>query len=536
MVEPMLVALVASLSLLVLAAPGGCEEPAKPAAYVPFDGARSTWHDGFERFDYLMDGATMGIAPFPAPEGEGFGIGAPPAGGRRCAVICPKQPAPGNPWSWRGCYWDHQPQTEIALLKRGFHIAYISADATLKPDRCWDTWYAFLTEKHGLSKKPCFIGMSRGGEYGLTWATAHPTQVSAVYADNPGGNDEIFRRLPELARQDVPLLLVCGTIDPLLPRFALPFESLYQHFGGRVSLMLKEGAGHHPHSLTDPTPLADFLTRSAQAAPPATPDFVAGRQFARASYYSLDSACSYSQENGCYLARRGPAFSPCYDRYDLPLGFDVPVTILAPQKEAARRPWVLRAGFVDRNAKVDQALLAKGFHIVVGPVGYNADGPNHAEWDKLYAYLTEHGFSKTPVLEGSGGAAGAVYAWAIENPGKVSCIYAENPILHAADVKAQPLDNLEPLAKAGVPVLHLCGSQDPALEGQTRLAETRYRALKGDMKVILQEGDGHASFTPRNTQPVLDFIHSHQKARPESAASTAGTPRPQDHRAGSGGS
>jgi hypothetical protein len=29
-------------------------------------------------------------------------------------------------------------------------------------------WYAFLTEKHGLSRKPAFIGMSRGGEYAYT--------------------------------------------------------------------------------------------------------------------------------------------------------------------------------------------------------------------------------------------------------------------------------------------------------------------------------------------------------------------------------
>ena len=53
-------------------------------------------------------------------------------------------------------------------------------------------------------------------------------------------------------------------------------------------------------------------------------------------------------------------------------------------------------------------------------------------------------------MEGAGGAAGAVYAWAIENPDKVSCIYAENPILHTGGVKIQPLDNLAPLAKAGV--------------------------------------------------------------------------------------
>src|SRR5712691_1516534 len=39
-------------------------------------------------------------------------------------------------------------------------------------------WYAFLTEQHGLSKKPAFIGMSCGGRNAYTRATAHPDKVS----------------------------------------------------------------------------------------------------------------------------------------------------------------------------------------------------------------------------------------------------------------------------------------------------------------------------------------------------------------------
>ena len=41
--------------------------------------------------------------------------------------------------------------------------------------------------------------------------------------------------------------------------------------------------------------------------------------------------------------------------------------------------------------------------------------------------------------------------------------------------KAQPLDNLAVLARAGVPVLHVCGSLDPLLASQTRVAEQRYK-------------------------------------------------------------
>src|SRR5689334_5990827 len=74
-------------------------------SYVSFDGEKTTWHDGFERYDYLMDETNFAIAPFKRPESEKFAVGNPPKGQRRCIVVAPKQPARGNPWSWQGCYW-----------------------------------------------------------------------------------------------------------------------------------------------------------------------------------------------------------------------------------------------------------------------------------------------------------------------------------------------------------------------------------------------------------------------------------------------
>src|SRR5208283_2398428 len=97
-----------------------------------FDGGKSAWH-GFDRYDFMMDAETLAITPLKSPAAEGNGVKDPPKGERRCIVVVPKVAAPGNPWSWRGCYWDHQPQTEIELLKRGFGVTYISANQDLKP-------------------------------------------------------------------------------------------------------------------------------------------------------------------------------------------------------------------------------------------------------------------------------------------------------------------------------------------------------------------------------------------------------------------
>jgi hypothetical protein len=475
-------------------------------AYLPFDGAKSAWHEGFDRFDFIMDEETLAITPFKAPDGEKFGVRDPVKGQRRCVVVVPKQPAAGNPWSWQGCYWDHQPQAEVELLRRGFHIAYISANASLKPGKEWDAWYEFLTGKHGLSKKPAFIGMSRGGEYVYTWATAHPDKVSCIYGDNPGISREALARLGGLATNDVPLLHVCGSIDPILGRYSAVIEGIYHELGGRISVMIKDGAGHHPHSLRDPKPIADFITQSVQPQDNSSPDYLAGR-ITKSSFYGIGSSYREFPKEGTFITSRGPLFVECYDRYSFELsGVEGPITVIIPRNAIAGKPWVFRSDFVSREATVDLALLAKGFHIVTGPVPFNADGPNLAHWNAVYKHLTGHGFSKKPVLAGASRSAGDAYAWAIENPDKVSCVYAENPVLRSLMTKTPLLDNLAPLAKAGVPLLHVCGSLDPALETNTRVVEKRYQELGGAIRVIVKEGDGHYPLAPRDPKPVVEFI------------------------------
>jgi pimeloyl-ACP methyl ester carboxylesterase len=470
-----------------------------------------------------MDKQTLAITPFKAPAGEQSGeLGNSDKGQLRCVVIVPKQAAPGNPWSWRGVYWNHQPQAEVELLKRGFHIAYISVDPKagsltgLTMDELmdqlgmsraalteWDAWYAYLTGQYGLSKKPAFIGMSRGGIFEFSWGTANPDKVSCIYADNLGMERQAFQRLGDLARADVPVLQICGTLDPNLGQYTSAVEAIYQQFGGRISMMVKEGYAHHPHSLRNPKPIADFIEQSVRAVRGPAPAF-AGDKFTRTSYYSIENSFRDYPDEDTYITCRGPLFSPCYDRYEFSVqGTPMTTMVIVPSTTAAGMPWVYRAGFVFRDAKVDQELLAKGFHIVTGPVGVSFVVK---DWDTAYEYLTGYGFSKKPAMEGAGGAAGEVYAWAIENPDKVSCVYAENPRMHSAVAKTQPLDNLAPLAKANVPLLHVCGSLDPWFKDNTLEVEKRYKKLGGKIQVIVKKGEGHYPLAPEDPAPVVDFI------------------------------
>ncbi len=472
-------------------------------AYVPFEGEKTLWHDGFDRFDYVMDEESFVITPFKRPEGEKFAVGNPAKGQRRCIVVVPKKIAPGAPWSWQGCYWDHEPQTEVELLRRGFHIAFVTPD----PGKQWDAWYGWLTEKHGLSKKPAFVGMSKGGVNEYDWTTAKPEKVSCIYADNPAIRPEAFAKLGELAKNDVALLNVCGSADFLLQRHTLPIEDRYQQLGGRITVMIKDGHAHHPHSLKNPKPIADWIEQHMLPSATARPDFAA-EKFIKSYYYSLESTNVWLKEEKTWANCRGPGFIECYDRYDETTSSQWGLTglsVIVPKTVAQGKPWVFHADAVNRDAAIDQALLARGFHIVIPPLTAQS-GAVRTQWNNAYELMTNHGFSKKPVMEGTGTAAGEAYAWAIENPDKVSCIFGRNPALRSLMSKISPLENLAPLAKAGVPLIHLCDKTDPWFDEHTRVVEQRYKELGGQMTIVTNANDARAPLASSDRNRVVDFI------------------------------
>jgi pimeloyl-ACP methyl ester carboxylesterase len=458
-----------------------------------------------------MDDATGTITPMTAPASEvtSFGIDVSIKNGkRRCVVVVPKKAAPGNPWSWRGCYWDHQPQTEVELLRRGFHIAYVAPDPG-KQGKPWDLWYKFMTETHGLAKKPAFIGMSKGGVNEFDWGVVNPDKVACIYADNPALYDEDFAKFPELAKQDIPLLHIVGTEDFVL-RYTQTLEKIYHTWGGSLTLIMKEGVPHHPHSLTDPTPIADWIEQHMHPVEANRPAF-ADSTFTKTHYYSLENSYIYLKAEDTYATVRGPGYVPSYDSYTSPGSGPFHAdhwSIVVPQKPAPGKLWVFHTSFLERDSAVSLALLAKGYYLVLPPISQT--GAVQKEWDDLYQKMVDNGFSTKVVMEGTGAKAGESYGWAIAHPDKVTAIYARNPVMRSLMSKTQPIDNLAPLAKAGVPILHDCGSLDPWLKTQTRVVEKRYRELGGKITVLVTEGEGHFPLSRKDPKPVMDFILSHQ--------------------------
>jgi pimeloyl-ACP methyl ester carboxylesterase len=225
-----------------------------------------------------------------------------------CRLVRPKTPAPGAPWLWRAEFFGSAPGTDIALLAKGFHVAHIDVSnlfgAPVALD-AMDAFYDHIVKTRHLSAKPVLIGVSRGGLYALNWAIRHPERTGALYLDAPvcdfkswpggRGKGESNKRewarvlkayrfkteaaalaykgnpvdnLAPLAKARVPIISVVGTADatvPLAENTAI-LEARYRALGGEILVIRKEGVGHHPHGLEDPTPIADFILQKTRQA------------------------------------------------------------------------------------------------------------------------------------------------------------------------------------------------------------------------------------------------------------------------------
>jgi len=235
-------------------------------------------------------------------------------------------------------------------------------------------------------------------------------------------------------------------------------------------------------------------------------------------------------------------------------GFDMYVNggtrIVVPKEVADGKPWVWRAIFFGHEPQFDIAMLNKGYHVVYCDVAGLLGSPEAVKrWNEFYNYLRfEHLFADRAVLEGMSRGGLIVYNWAAANPEKVAAIYGDAPVMdfkswpggkgngagspgdwknclkvygltetEALSYKGNPLDNLEPLAKAGIPIIHVVGDADdvvPVAEN-TAIAEARYRAMGGIFKVIHKPGVGHHPHSLKDPSPIVDFVLHHDKGKGE---------------------
>lgn len=218
--------------------------------------------------------------------------------------------------------------------------------------------------------------------------------------------------------------------------------------------------------------------------------------------------------------------------------------VVLPNEQAEGNPWVWRARFFGWHSDMDVMLLKQGVTIGYMDVKNLYGSPQAvAHWDAFYAFMMSNGMAEKPALEGVSRGGLICFNWAKRNPEKVACIYVEAPV---CDIKSwpggkgdgkgapddwkkaqsaydldeagllewndNPIDNLDALANAKVPIYAAVGLRDkvvPPAENILKLMD-RYIQLGGPFTVYpMTEGeqklDGH-HFPIEQPERIVEFI------------------------------
>lgn len=220
--------------------------------------------------------------------------------GRDAILVFPAEANENKNWMLKTEYFDAFPDFEIEMLKRGWHLAYVSNITRWCLDEDLDRkarFAEYLTKEFGLYKKCLPVGMSCGGLIGTKFAARYPEYVSALYIDAPvmnflscpagigiaGGSmfkefeDAMSMTLSDLINyrehpidkkhllleNNIPIFMVYGDSDDVVPycENGAFLEKYYRENGGTIFTVGKPGCGHHPHGLEDNSPIIEFAEK-----------------------------------------------------------------------------------------------------------------------------------------------------------------------------------------------------------------------------------------------------------------------------------
>lgn len=211
--------------------------------------------------------------------------------GREAVLVLPSVEKNGH-WMLKTEYFLAFPQMEEELLKRGWCLAYLRNINRWGLDEDQDAKARFrdlLAREFGLLPRCVPVGMSCGGLHAVKLAARHPDMVELLYLDAPvinflsfpfelGGRNHagdakqecldalnltwddmlVYRehpldKIPDLIRNRVPLVLVWGDSDDLVPFVENGYyvKKAYEKTDIPALYQCKAGVGHHPHGPKD---------------------------------------------------------------------------------------------------------------------------------------------------------------------------------------------------------------------------------------------------------------------------------------------
>jgi sialidase-1 len=238
--------------------------------------------------------------------------------------------------------------------------------------------------------------------------------------------------------------------------------------------------------------------------------------------------------------------------------------LVVPKTPAQGKPWAWRTEFFGHEPQGDIALLGKGLHIAYMDVQNMYGAPVALDhMDQFYTYLTTtYRLSARTVLEGFSRGGLFAFNWAARNPDKVAALYLDAPVCdfkswpggkgrgtgskedwqrclkvygltaeQAMTYQLNPVDNLEPVAKAGIPILSVCGEADTVvpIDENSRVVQERYEKLGGSMTLIAKPFCDHHPHSLKDPARIVNFVLRHTPGFDESALLEEKTPYGYDY-------
>lgn len=207
----------------------------------------------------------------------------------------------------------------------------------------------------------------------------------------------------------------------------------------------------------------------------------------------------------------------------------VPAYVVVPAVAAPGKPWVWRTSFPDYQPVVDQELVRCGYHIGYVEILDLLGSDRALEiMDRFYAQAREQwGLAEKPALEPCSRGGLPAYRYAARHPERIACIYGDVPVMdfkswplgypankqtdwpkilqaygfkndaEALAYPNNPIDQLEPVAKAKIPIRHVICLNDKVVppEQNTLEAKRRLEKLGSGLEVVSvkqsNDCDGH---------------------------------------------
>lgn len=436
-------------------------------------------------------------------------------------------------------YFEDFPNTQIALVEKGYHLIYIANQTrwhVAEDTEAKKALIDYMAENYGTERKAVPIGMSCGGLQAIYFASKYPEYVACMYLDAPvvnllscpGGvglrNDGMmpeftsntgmtlidllsyrnhpYDHIPKLIENKIPVILVAGDSDMSVPfdENGIFLKEAYEKTEIPFKFIMKPGCGHHPHGLEDPTEIVDFIEGNCH------------------------ERNIYEDWHGFRLVKTQL------------LGRNVQIVL---PNSAPNGKLVLKTEYFGAFPNTQIALLEKGYHLayIENKTRWFVPGDDDAK-AALIDYMAEnYGTQKKAALVGmSCGGLQAIY-FASKYPEYIAAIHMDAPVVNFLSCPAgigkattemmeefteftgmtlndltvyrnHPLDNIPKLVENKIPVILVAGDSDSVVPYDENgiLVKEAYEKTDIPFKVIVKPGCDHHPHGLEDPKEIVEFI------------------------------